>query len=67
MTRKSDYKIISYYNSFDPNVEKFQIIHGGKTYSTYRTYQEAVNAVNLLIKDSWFFDRGYTRKDRLSS
>ena len=64
MGKASDYKITSYYNTLTPTVEKFQIIYGGKPYSTYKTYDEAVVAVQKLVKDSWFFDRGYTKKDR---
>ena len=64
MSRESDYKIVSYYSSLAPTVEKFQIIYGGKQYSTYKTRQEAVDAVKKLGKDAWFFDRGYTKKDR---
>ena len=67
MARESDYKIVSYYTTLAPNIEKFQIIHGGKPYSTYKTYQEAQVAVQKLCKDSYFFDRGYTKKDRCES
>lgn len=64
MGRASDYKIVSYYSTLTPTVEKFQIIYAGKPYSTYKTHQEATDAVKFLVKDSWYFDRGYTRKDR---
>lgn len=64
MARESDYKIVSYYSSLAPTVEKFQIVYGGKPYSTYKTREEAVIAVKTLAKDPWFFDRGYTKKDR---
>jgi len=64
MARASDYKIVSYYTTRAPNVEKFQIIYGGKPYSTYKTYQDAYDDVQKLSKDPYFFDRGYTKKDR---
>ena len=67
MARASDYKIKSYYSSLNPSVEKFQIIHGGKQHSVYKTIAEAENTVSLLVKDPWLFDRGYTRKDRCNS
>jgi hypothetical protein len=62
--KASDYKITSYYSTLAPTVEKFQIIYAGKPYGTYKTYDEAASAVKSLVKDAWFFDRGYTRKDR---
>lgn len=64
MAKASDYKIVSYYSTLAPTVEKFQIIYGGKPYSTYKTYQQAADAIKILAKDPWYFDRGYTKKDR---
>jgi hypothetical protein len=67
MARASDYKIVSYYHTRAPNVEKFQIIYGGKPYGVYKTIIEAENIVRMLVNDPWFFDRGYTKKDRCNS
>jgi hypothetical protein len=64
LPKKSDYKIVSYYNIRNPSVEKFQILYGGNPYSTYSTRLEAENIVKKLMADPWFFDRGYTKKDR---
>jgi len=58
----SDYKITSFYSSLNPTVEKFQIIHGGKQYSVYKTIEAAERIVSSLVKDSWFFERGYGQK-----
>ncbi len=62
--RKSDYKIISFYSTLDPDVEKFKIMHGGMIQSVYSDYESAASAVNNLLKDPWFFDRGQTKADR---
>lgn len=64
MGKASDYKIASYYSTLSPTVEKFQIIHAGVQYGVYKTYDDAASAVKSLVKDAWFFDRGYTKKDR---
>jgi hypothetical protein len=64
MAKSSDYKIISYYSTREPHLEKFKVIHGGTTQSTYTELAKAEEAVKNLRSDPWFYDRGYTRADR---
>jgi len=67
LAKISDYKITPFYSSLNPTVEKFQIIYGGKQHSVYKTIEAAEKIVFSLVKDSWFFERGYTKKDRCNN
>lgn len=61
---KTDYKIASYRTSREPEIEKFKVSLGGQTISIFKTRELAANAIVKLMKDPWYYDRGYTRADR---
>lgn len=61
---KTDYKIVSYRTSREPEIEKFQVSLGGKTVSTFNSRELATSAIVNLMNDPWYYDRGYTRADR---
>lgn len=64
MTKRSDYKIKSYYTALDPATEKFKVVLGGDTVAVRKTVEAAQQLIDNLEKDPWFLDRGYTRVDR---
>lgn len=66
MPKFNDYEIVPFKMMRPPRKEKFKILCGGVPVTVKDTREEAAREIVKLVKDPSYYDRGQTRKDRVT-